>query len=182
VGILLKKAKYMIDRPKLTIKKPLSLEKQSQLFQALKPLHEQTEKEKHQQLKEQKEKEREAKKKKKEAIKATLTWLYEQFPSCFSQDELKPLKLNINKDLFSFLEKKQAPSKAKLRDALTFYTNNIHYLEAVMNGTHRYDLEGNQVQEITQEQKAYAQEKFEKTLQAIRAKKPHKNKVFTKKI
>jgi sRNA-binding protein len=161
----------MSDRPKLTLTKPLSFEKQSQLFQALKPLHEQTEKEKHQHLNEQKKKEREAKQKKREETKITLAWLYEEFSLCFNPKETKPLKLNIDKDLFLFLEKEGSPSKAKLRDALTFYTNNIHYLEAIIKGTHRYDLEGNQVQEITQEQKAYAQEKFERTLQAIRAKK-----------
>lgn len=164
----------MTDKPKLTIKKPLSLEKQSQLFQILKPLHDKVEKEKHQHLNEQKKKEREAKQKKKEEIKTTLAWLCEEFPFCFSPKEIKPLKLNIDKDLLPFLEKEGTPSKAKLKEALTFYTNNFHYLEAVIKDTHRYDLEGNQAEEITQEQKTYAQEKFEKTLQTIRAKKPHK--------
>jgi sRNA-binding protein len=159
----------MSDRPKLTLTKPLSLEKQSQLFQILKPLHDKVKKEKKQELNEQR-------KKKREETKITLAWLYEEFPLCFNPKEIKPLKLNIDKELFPFLEKEGSPSKAKLRDALTFYTNNIHYLEAIIKSTHRYDLEGNQVQEITQEQKAYAQEKFEKTLQAIRAKKQHKNK------
>jgi hypothetical protein len=164
----------MTDKPKLTIKKPLSLEKQSQLFQILKPLHDKVEKEKQQELNEQKKKEREIKQKKREETKITLAWLYEEFPSCFNPKEIKPLKINIDKDLFPFLEKEQAPSKAKLRDALTYYTNNIHYLETVIKGTHRYDLEGNQGEEITAEQKVYTQEKFEKTLQAIRAKKQHK--------
>ncbi len=164
----------MTDNPKLTLKKPLSLQKQTQLFQALKPLHEKAEKEKRRQRKEQVQKEREVRKKKREGIKVTLAWLYEQFPSCFNQNELKPLKLNIDKDLFPFLEKDQAPSKAKLRDALTFYTNNIHYLKTVINSTNRYDLEGNHVQEITPEQKAYAQEKLDRVLNAIKSKKPYK--------
>lgn len=164
----------MTDKPKLTLKKPLSLQKQTQLFQALKPLHEKAEKEKRKQGKEQAQKKREAKQKKREGIKVTLAWLYEQFPTCFNQNELKPLKLNIDKDLFPFLEKNQAPSKAKLRDALTFYTNNIHYLETVISGTHRYDLEGHQVEEITQEQKAYTQEKLDRVLNAIRSKKQYK--------
>ena len=172
----------MTNKSTLTIKKPLSLEKQSQLFQALKPLHDHAKKEKYQQLNEQKNKEHKAKQKKKEEIKTTLTWFYEKFPLCFNQNELKPLKLNIDKDLFLFIEKEHIPSKAKLRDAFTYYTNNIHYLEAVIKGTHRYDLEGNQVQEITQEQKTYAQEKFDKTLQAIRIKKLHKNKTLKEKI
>lgn len=164
----------MTDKPKLTLKKPLSLQKQTQLFQALKPLHKQAEKEKHRQKKEQAQKEREARQKKREEIKVTLAWLYEQFPTCFNLKDLKPLKLNIDKDFFPFLEKDQAPSKAKLRDALTFYTNNIHYLEAVINSTYRYDLDGNHVQEITPEQKAYTQEKLDRVLSAIRSKKQYK--------
>lgn len=119
----------MTEKQKLTIKKPLSLEKQSQLFEILKPLQDKIEKGK-------KQKAREAKQQKKE----------------------------------------EAPSKSKLRDALTFYTNNIHYLEAVIKGTYRYDLEGHEIQEITPEQKMYAQEKFEATLQMISKRKEHKNK------
>ena len=169
----------MTDKPKLTLKQPLSLQKQTQLFQALKPLHVQAEKEKRREGKEQAQKEREARQKKREGIKVTLAWLYEQFPSCFNQNELKPLKLNIDKDLLPFLEKENSPSKAKLRDALTYYTNNIHYLKAVINGTHRYDLDGQQVEEITQKQKDFAHDKLEKILQSIKAKKQHKNKFLS---
>ena len=61
----------MTNKSTLTIKKPLSLEKQSQLFQALKPLHDHAKKEKYQQLNEQKNKEHKAKQKKKEEIKTT---------------------------------------------------------------------------------------------------------------
>lgn len=169
----------MTERPKLTIKKPLSLNKQSQLFQALKPLHEQAKKEKYQDLQQQRQKEREAKQKKKEEIKVALRWLYEQFPACFNPEDLKPLKLNIDKDLFSFLEKENSPSKVKLRDALTYFTSNVYYLRTIINGTHRYDLDGQQVQEITQEQRDFAHDKLEKILQSIKAKKQHKNKSFS---
>lgn len=169
----------MPEKPKLTIKKPLSLNKQSQLFQALKPLHEQAKKEKHQDLQQQKQKEREAKQKKKEETKVALRWLYEQFPACFNPTDLKPLKLNIDKCLYPFLEKEGSPSKAKLRNALTYYTSNIHYLKAILDGTHRYDLEGQQVEEITQEQRDFAHDKLEKILQSIKAKKQHKNKSFS---
>ncbi|MBN9344248.1 MAG: ProQ/FinO family protein [Candidatus Paracaedimonas acanthamoebae] len=166
----------MTEKLKLTIKKPLSLNKQSQLFQALKPLHEQAKKEKHQDLQQQRQNEREAKQKKREEIKVALRWLYEQFPACFNPKDLKPLKLNIDKDLFSFLEKENSPSKVKLRDALTYFTSNVHYLKAIINGTHRYDLNGQQAEEITQEQKDFAQNKLEKILQSIKTKNQHKIK------
>lgn len=168
-----------MDRPKLTLKKPLSLEKQSQPFQALKPLHKQIKAEKRQQLYEQRQQERDSKQKKKDEIKASLAWLYGKFSTCFNPQDLKPLKLNIDKDLYPFLEQEGSSSKAKLRDALTYYISNIHYLKAVISGTHRYDLKGQEIEEITQKQKDFAQHKLEKTLQIMKVKKHHKNKSFS---
>lgn len=167
----------MTEKPKLTIKKPLSLEKQSQLFHALKPLQVHTEKEQH--LQQQKQKEKEAKQNKKKAIKETLTWLYEHFPDCFNLETLKPLKLNIDKDIYPYLEQEGALSKIKVRVALKYYTSNLDYLKALINGTHRYDLEGQQIEEITQEQKAFARVKLAEILQSMKAKKHHKNKSFS---
>ena len=167
----------MNDRPKLTIKKPLSPEKQSQLSQGLQYLMPNVIEKPS--AKDQEHLMQKAQKKKKEEIKAALKWLYEKFPLCFNPKEIKPLKLHIDKDISSFLGKENSPSKVKLKDALTYYTSNIHYLKAVIKGTHRYDLEGTQGEEITAEQKAYAQEKYEKTLQMMKAKKQHKNKSFS---
>jgi len=149
----------MTERPKLSIKKPLSLNKQSQLFQALKPLQE------------QRQKENDIKQKKRKVIKETISWLNEQFPACFNLRNLKPLKLNIDKDLYPFLEKPGSPSKAILRNALTYYTNNLHYLKTLINGTHRYDLKGQKVEEITQEHKAFAQNKLDQILRFMESKK-----------
>jgi len=162
----------MNDRPKLTIKKPLSPEKQSQLSQELQ--YRTSNVPKKLSSKEQEHLIQDAQKKKREGIKTALRWLYEKFPACFNPKDLKPLKLNIDKDLYLLLKQEGAPSKSQLRNALAYYTRNIHYLEAVIKGTHRYDLEGNQREEITAEQKVYAQEKLEKILQAIKGKKSHK--------
>ena len=164
----------MTEKPKLTIKKPLSLEKQSQIFQALKPLQVPTEKEQH--LQQQKQKE--AKQNKKKAIKAALTWLYEHFPDCFILETLKPLKLHIDKDIYPYLEQKGAPSKIKIRVALKYYTHNLDYLKALVNGTHRYDLKGQQVEEITQEQRDFARDKLEEIVKLMKTKKPHKTKLL----
>lgn len=169
----------MNDRPKLTIKKPLSLEKQSQLFQALKPLQAQATQERALHTNNQKHEEKEAQQKKKEGIKTALKWLYEQFPLSFNLKDIKPLKLHIDKDIYPYLEKKGSPSKIKIRLALKYYTQNVHYLKALKSGTHRYDLEGHQGEEITVEQKTFAQEKLERVLQAIKAKKHPKNKSFS---
>ncbi len=110
MGISFQESNLMTKTPKLTIRNPISLNKQSQLFQALKPLQE------------QKQKEKDIKQKKRRVIKETFSWLNEQFPACLNLQNLKPLKINIDKDLYPFLEKSESPSKAKLREALTLST------------------------------------------------------------
>lgn len=164
----------MTERPKLTIKKPLSPEKQSQLFQALKPLQAHTGKEQHHH--QQKQKEKEAKQNKKKTINLALTWLYEHFPESFNLDNVKPLKLHIDKDIYPHIEQEGSPSRIKIRSALKYYTHNIDYIKALINGTHRYDLKGQQAEEITQEQKDFARDKLEEISNSIKTKKHHKNK------
>lgn len=167
----------MNDRPKLTIKKPLSLEKQSQFSQGLQYLIPNISQKPS--AKEQERLMHEAQKKKKAEIKTALKWLYEQFPLTFNPKNIKPLKLHIDKDIYPYLEKENGPSKIKIRLALKYYTQNVHYLKALISGTHRYDLEGHQGEEITQEQKTFAQEKLERVLQAIKGKKHYKKKNFS---
>lgn len=169
----------MNDRPKLTIKKPLSIEKQSQLFQALKPLQVQATLERAPYTNEQVHKDKEAQKKKREETKAALLWLSEQFSTCFNLKEIKPLKLHIDKDIYPYLEKEGSPSRIKIRLALKYYTQNINYIKALINGTHRYDLKGQPVEEITQEQRDFTHDKLEKILQSRKTKKQHKIKTFS---
>ncbi|OJX10082.1 MAG: hypothetical protein BGO77_03075 [Caedibacter sp. 37-49] len=164
----------MNDRPKLTIKKPLSLEKQSQLSQGLQYLAPNMPKKLS--AKEQEHLMKQAQKKKREGIKTALGWLYEKFPACFNIKEIKPLKLHIEKDIYPYLDQEGAPSRIKVRLALKYYTQNINYIKALITDTHRYDLSGHQVEEITQEQKAYAQDKLDKILQIIKTKNRYKNK------
>ena len=163
--------KIMTDKPKLTIKKPLSLEKQSQLFQILKPLHDKVEKEKKQHLNEQKKMDHQAKIKKSEEIKAAVQWLLTTYPECFNQEYTKPLKLKIEEDIFKDLSPDHKVTKMKIRQAIAYYTRNTHYLKAVMEGMHRFDLKGQEVEEITPQHKAYAQERLNLITKAIEAKK-----------
>jgi len=152
----------MTEKPKLTIKKPLSLEKQSQLFEALKPLQAHTQREK------------EIKQKKKKAIKEALTWLYEHFPNSFNINNIKPLKLHIDKDIYPYLEQEGSPSKIKIRVALKYYTHNIDYIKSLINGTQRCALKGQQIEEITQKQKDFARDKLEEISNVIKAIKQRK--------
>ncbi len=164
----------MNDRPKLTLKKPLSLEKQSQLFQTLKSLtpispKKLTPKEQDQIM-------QEARKRKRESINATLKWLQETYPNCFKAQAQKPLKIKIEEDLFKELPSDQSITKIKVRQAIAHYTRNRAYLKCLLQETHRYDLQGYPVQKILPKHKTWAQEKLDKVLQSLKAKKQHKNK------
>ncbi|OJX12315.1 MAG: hypothetical protein BGO77_06260 [Caedibacter sp. 37-49] len=156
----------MNDRPKLTIKKPLSLEKQTQISQALQSSgsYEPTKLS----SKEQEYLKQKAQKKKKEGIKTALRWLQETYPECFNPQAPKPLKLKVEADLFAALPSDQSLSKVKIRQALEYHTKSIAYLKSLLNNTHRYDLQGHAVEEIYPAHKAWAQEKYEKTLKRIK--------------
>lgn len=164
----------MNDRPKLTIKKPLSPEKQFQLSQGLQ--YRTSNVPKKLSAKEQEHLMQDAQNKKREGIKTALGWLYEKFPACFNPKDLKPLKLHIEKDIYPYLEQGGAPSRIKIRNALKYYTHNINYVKSLISGSHRYDLLGQLVEEITLEQKTFAQDKLEKFYEIMKTKKPYKNK------
>lgn len=53
------------------------------------------------------------------------------------------------------------PSKLYLLKALGYYTQGRLYHQAVLKAPHRYDLQGNPNQEITDTERAYAQEQLE---------------------
>ena len=69
----------------------------------------------------------------------TTEWLLENFPKTFKV--MKPLKVGIFKDIRA-LEIDDKPSNVWLRRALHFHTAKTHYLEKMIEGTERIDLEG----------------------------------------
>jgi sRNA-binding protein len=75
-------------------------------------------------------------------------WLYKTFPQCFDRLNPKPLKRRIEKDIYPHLPEDQSISRLTLRRAIAFYTRWIKYRRALAQTTHRYDLEGNPVEEI----------------------------------
>ncbi len=76
-------------------------------------------------------------------VKEVVALLAEQFPLCFSlAGAAKPLKIGIFQDLAERLKDNPLVSKTMLRQALRVYTSSWRYLDAVKEGTHRIDLEG----------------------------------------
>lgn len=77
------------------------------------------------------------------SVKEVITFLCEQFPSCFAQNEnIKPLKKGIFQDLAIALENHQTISKTSLRHALRTYTRSWRYLAVCVENAERVGLNG----------------------------------------
>ena len=86
----------------------------------------------------------------KELFHQTKAWLESTFPKGFDFKEPKPLKLGIEQDLLSV----SSPySKTQLRRCLGSYCFNRAYLKAILHENWRYNLNGDKVEEISQEHK-----------------------------
>jgi len=158
----------MTNRATLTLKKPLSLEKESQLFQVLKTLKEPALEKKKLSKQEQENEMKAAQKKKREDIKATLKWLEQNYPNCFNAQAPKSLKIKIEEDIFPDLPSDKSITKIKVKQAIAYYTRNRAYLKSLLQETHRYDLKGLPAQEITLKHKAWAQGKLEAIMKKIK--------------
>ena len=75
--------------------------------------------------------------------KEVIAFLAERFPKCFSlEGEAKPLKIGIFQDLALLLSEEERVSKTLLRSTLRHYTNSWRYLESVVEGVSRINLDG----------------------------------------
>ena len=93
-----------------------------------------------------------------EKKKQALDWLCEQYPLCFNKDEPKPLKRRIEKDvLASNIPADLLFSRLNIREAIAYYVSSLKYRKTLITATHRYDLQGQPVEEVTIEQQEFAQ-------------------------
>jgi ProP effector len=78
----------------------------------------------------------------------TLRTLSDKFPKVFLKDEIKVLKVGIYKDI----KKATDLSSTEINKFLYKYCNSKAYKEAHMEGTPRYDLNGNIAGTVTAEE------------------------------
>jgi hypothetical protein len=90
-----------------------------------------------------------------EKIRVVQTWLQETWPRTFNLKDPKPLKRHIIVDIMN--QAGDRFSKLQIRYAIRAYTNRRAYLEAVLKGEGRYDLEGSKVEGITTSEQEYSQ-------------------------
>jgi ProP effector len=122
----------------------------------------------------------EARRKRFEQLKLALDWLVENYPLCFNKENPRPLKKRIEKDIFIDLPEGLSFSKISLREALHYYTSSSQYRQNLIDASHRYNLQGEAGEEITENEKQLAQEQ----LTIFIAKQKERNqqrKKFTKK-
>lgn len=153
----------MLSGQTLTLKKPLSLEKQAQMSRSRdqKPVDTPV-----------KEKDKNAQKMKwQERLKRgkeTMDWLLHAFPQCFNLKAPLPLKIGIGKEvmekwvyLSSLPYDSKMPARTAIRTAIGWYVRRDLYLAAFETATHRIDLDGKEAGEITEAEKEYARERVQ---------------------
>ena len=111
-------------------------------------------------------------------LNKVIEFLAEKFPASFSvKGDAKALKIGIFNDIAAQLTEEDPVSKTQVRHALRRYTNSWRYLEAVVKGGQRVDLEGQDVEALTEEHVQHAQQqlaeskaKFQEKKKAAKAK------------
>ncbi|MGO4894273.1 RNA chaperone ProQ [Flavobacterium sp. W21_SRS_FM6] len=96
--------------------------------------------------------------------KEVLAFLAETFPACFSiQGQAKPLKIGIFQDLAQRLDDEERVSKTLLRSSLRHYTNSWRYLQSIVEGQQRVDLDGNDVAVIEKDHAEHAKKQLDES-------------------
>jgi len=138
----------------LSLKKPLSFEKQSTILQMM-GIKEEIKKQspENQNFLENT--------KKKKRVFVSVKWLEKTYPKCFNRKNPKPLKKGIMQDIL--MEGRWTESKTSLRAIVSFYVGSPLYHQAILEGSFRYDLRGEKVEEIRESEKEFSKNRLEKT-------------------
>ena len=83
--------------------------------------------------------------------------LYDLFPKVFDINNPKPLKRGVNKDILERLPDDLAVTESHLKKVMKRHVMGSPYCWAILKGTHRFDLDGNEVDVIDEQTKESAQ-------------------------
>lgn len=106
--------------------------------------------------------------KSRESVRQVLLWLSQTFPKAFNvEGAIRPLKIGIFEDILAYAEKNGGLSfpKTKLRKALVVFTRRMEYLTCVKMRDTRVDLEGNEVEAVSEEGAKLASTRIRKTIE-----------------
>ena len=153
----------MLSGQTLTLTKPLSLEKQTQVDAFL---GQQAEKTKASAKESAHLSQEEARKQRLERRKEAIDWLMQAFPHCFNPKAPLPLKNGIGKEIMgqwvylsSLPYDRKIPSRTAIYRAMGWYTTRLRYYMSFETATYRRGLDGKEAGEITEAEKEYARER-----------------------
>ena len=107
--------------------------------------------------------------------------LIQDFPNCFSLEYPKPLKQKIHADIQNHFGEELSNHQLKdLRGCLCRYTNSKQYHQSMLVASHRIDLNGNSVEEISQEHREHSKQRLGRFVK--RDRKKNVKKTFKKLI
>lgn len=138
----------------LSLKKPLSFEKQAMLHQKL-GIKDNIKK---QSPENQNSLESPPQKKKRAFF--SVKWLEKTYPQCFNRKNPKPLKKGIMQDILK--EGLWTESKTALRTIISFYVGSPLYHQAILRENFRYGLRGEQVEELRESEKEFSKKRLGK--------------------
>ena len=82
-------------------------------------------------------------------VRSIQKWLVERWPELFTPaPDMKPLSLDIYKDILEFRNENPNLSARVLREALKRHTSSFGYLYGMLKYSHRYNLSGEQADVI----------------------------------
>lgn len=97
--------------------------------------------------------------------------LIQDFPNCFSLEDPKPLKQKIHADIQNHFGEEVSKRQFKdLRGCLHRYTNSKQYHQSMLVAPHRIDLNGNPVEEISQEHRDHSKQRLSRFVERDRKK------------
>ncbi|MCV6546748.1 MAG: ProQ/FinO family protein [Cohaesibacter sp.] len=92
-----------------------------------------------------------------------------QLPKIFLSDQILPMKLGIHLDLFAHFGIQDDEQGKKIRSVLyQGLCRQLSYQRTIRDGTHRHDLDGNTVEEISDEYKKDADNQVKRIHQMIK--------------
>jgi ProP effector len=115
------------------------------------------------------------------AVRSVLTWLSKTFPKAFNvEGAIRPLKVGILEDILAYAEQNGGLpfSKTKLIKALVVFTRRMEYLTCVKMRDTRIDLNGEEVEPVSEEAAKLAVLRIKKTIE--KTMRPHRKPAATR--
>ncbi|RIY34439.1 ProQ/FINO family protein, partial [Psittacicella hinzii] len=95
------------------------------------------------------------KQQKRERIEQTYEALHAKFPQAFDRNNIKPLAVDVHKELFAIATEEGPLRKSLIRHFLARYIRNEAYHEAALKHQKRFNLQGEAVVDLTAEELEY---------------------------